>query len=276
MIQANDLIALFRQALDEKWGYIWGKSGQVWTQSQQDAATRDMTVRYGQKWVGRRVADCSGLFVWAFKQLGGSIYHGSNTMWNKYCVRQGSVSGTVSIRPGTAVFMVKDGNRHHVGLYVGGGKCIEAKGTQSGVVMSDLSRWDEWGELKDVDLTGMPAEEISVALPLLKKGSTGSAVKELQTALNQLAIFGTLEVDGIFGTATQHAVRSFQAHYGLTVDGIVGAQTWATLQTREPDEDEAKPDEPAEATGWAGMTLEQKVEDLNRRLLGMTGGDSIG
>ena len=56
MIKASDLIELFELALDEGWGYIWGTRGQTWTQASQDRATRDMTVRYGQKWVGRRVA----------------------------------------------------------------------------------------------------------------------------------------------------------------------------------------------------------------------------
>lgn len=33
MIKAIDLVLLFLQALAEGWGYIWGKSGQVWTQA---------------------------------------------------------------------------------------------------------------------------------------------------------------------------------------------------------------------------------------------------
>ena len=45
MIKAADLIAKFQYALDEKWGYIWGKSGQLWTQKDQNAASREMTVK---------------------------------------------------------------------------------------------------------------------------------------------------------------------------------------------------------------------------------------
>ena len=105
-IKASDLVRLFRQAREEEWGYIWGEAGGVWTQKEQDAATREKTVQYGQKWVGKRVADCSGLFRWAANELGGYIYHGSNTMWNTYTDpdMRGAVGGRMEIFPGTAVY----------------------------------------------------------------------------------------------------------------------------------------------------------------------------
>ena len=83
-ISSSELIAQFQTALRDGWGYIYGASGEVWTQAQQNAASREQTKKYGQKWVGHRVADCSGLFAWAFRQLGGYCYHGSNTMFRRY------------------------------------------------------------------------------------------------------------------------------------------------------------------------------------------------
>ena len=63
-VKATDVVKLFQKAYDEKWGYIWGASGQIHTQAAQDQATRAQTKKYGAKWVGKRVADCSGLFTW--------------------------------------------------------------------------------------------------------------------------------------------------------------------------------------------------------------------
>ncbi|MBR3870241.1 MAG: peptidoglycan-binding protein [Clostridia bacterium] len=59
---------------------------------------------------------------------------------------------------------------------------------------------------------------------ILSNGSSGSAVKELQTALNRIMNAG-LTVDGIFGNGTQQAVKNFQSKYGLSVDGIAGPNT---------------------------------------------------
>ncbi len=226
MINASDLIALFEQAHSEGWGYIWGRSGQVWTEANQKAATRAMTVKHGSKWIGKRVADCSGLFVWAFKQLGGSIYQGSNTIWNKYCSAKGTISQGMTLKPGTAVFLTKNGNRHHIGLLVGNNTVIEARGTAYGVVTSALSRWDEWGELKAVSYSEEKGEAVKMTI---QRGSTGEAVTALQNRL--IALGYAIAADGSFGQKTENAVRMFQASKGLTVDGICGPATWAAFDT---------------------------------------------
>ena len=90
-ISTQALVDKFQYALDNDWGYIWGTAGVMWTAAKQAAATREQTVQYGKKWIGHYVADCSGLFSWAFKQLGGFVYHGSNTMWDQYCTARGEL-----------------------------------------------------------------------------------------------------------------------------------------------------------------------------------------
>ena len=57
---------------------------------------------------------------------------------------------------------------------------------------------------------------------LLKNGSTGDLVKQLQTKLG-------LTPDGAFGPGTEKAVKEWQAKNGLTADGIVGEQTMAKM-----------------------------------------------
>jgi len=70
---------------------------------------------------------------------------------------------------------------------------------------------------------------------LLKKGSQGTAVKQLQATLNiwvqDSEIFpgSVLVEDGIFGPATERLVKFFQCRHFLETDGIVGNQTMACL-----------------------------------------------
>ena len=65
--------------------------------------------------------------------------------------------------------------------------------------------------------------------PTLRRGSLSNYVLIAQDDLNTLG-YRTGGLDGIFGAATQDAVRRYQASVGLAVDGIVGCNTWRSLQ----------------------------------------------
>lgn len=71
----------------------------------------------------------------------------------------------------------------------------------------------------------------TVVMPLVKRGSTGAAVEQLQEMLNAASYRNkkALEVDGEFGPLTQAQVIHFQMDRGLEPDGEVGPITWAAL-----------------------------------------------
>ncbi|MFD7666963.1 peptidoglycan-binding protein [Streptomyces sp. NPDC059788] len=62
----------------------------------------------------------------------------------------------------------------------------------------------------------------------ISRGSSGAAVKHAQCLLKWWG-FSPGAIDGVFGTRTENAVRNFQRAAGLSVDGIVGPNTWAVL-----------------------------------------------
>jgi len=67
-------------------------------------------------------------------------------------------------------------------------------------------------------------------MPLLQIGATGAVVASLQRVLDNGAAAGWSSpgpIDGDFGPLTRAAVEGFQAWGGVTVDGIVGDQTWS-------------------------------------------------
>jgi len=86
---------------------------------------------------------------------------------------------------------------------------------------------------------------------LLKRGSKGSQVKELQTALE-------LSADGIFGAGTDAAVRKFQSENGLTADGVVGTKTWEAIGI---DTDSEAAAEESQYTTKDGLVIERQYLD---------------
>ena len=77
-----------------------------------------------------------------------------------------------------------------------------------------------------------PAQTVQAAVgdTLLKVGTTGSDVVQLQTELNYLG-YNVGIVDGIFGSNTQAAVKAFQSAQSLSADGIVGPITGNQLNS---------------------------------------------
>ena len=71
---------------------------------------------------------------------------------------------------------------------------------------------------------------------VLRSGSTGTAVRELQFYLYLMSAYESsippVSIDGKFGADTERAVRAYQRFAGLTVDGVVGRTTWNSLYGR--------------------------------------------
>ncbi|MFE9642124.1 peptidoglycan-binding protein [Nocardiopsis alba] len=69
--------------------------------------------------------------------------------------------------------------------------------------------------------------------PVLRKGHTGTRVRQLQRALIKSGEkLPKYQDDGSFGTETQNALKSFQRKAGITVDGAYGPKSAAALRKR--------------------------------------------
>jgi peptidoglycan hydrolase-like protein with peptidoglycan-binding domain len=78
-----------------------------------------------------------------------------------------------------------------------------------------------------------PSPTQSIPKPVLKAGSQGDAVTELQAML-KLMSFYTGPINGLFDESTTAAVAKFQKAANLSADGIVGAETWNRLLPPSP------------------------------------------
>lgn len=98
--------------------------------------------------------------------------------------------------------------------------------TANGIV--DQKTWDALRKTSTVNLPKPTTKKDVSKYPTLKKGSTGSYVKELQNLLVKKG-YDPKGVDGTFGPGCEAAVKKYQKDKKLTIDGIVGQKTWNSL-----------------------------------------------
>ena len=103
---------------------------------------------------------------------------------------------------------------------------------------SDQSTWQDWTQDTVIDMTPRPVttadpnaqswqtstQDYNAGYPVLRVGSSGSDVSDLQSRLYELKYY-TGVIDGNYGLDTQTAVMEFQTRHGLTADGVAGRQT---------------------------------------------------
>lgn len=75
----------------------------------------------------------------------------------------------------------------------------------------------------------LPVFSASAAPAVLRRGSRGTEVKQLQGNLIMLGYLNDV-ADGIFGANTETAVKKYQSRNGLTSDGVAGAITNKAIQ----------------------------------------------
>jgi hypothetical protein len=119
-------------------------------------------------------------------------------------------------------------------------------------------------------LAHMGAQPVPVytGRPTLRHGDRGAFVLDLQDQLERINFF-LGKVDGIFGNLTREAVLAFQADHGLTVDGIVGQQTWAALAEAQPrpERDVTK----ADLEGSRTIKSADRISTMAGATVGVTG-----
>lgn len=255
----DQFIAYLQQQVDNHSIYVWGGQGEkspkiseAWIRSMETSATnanraiafwkRQVASGYGE---ALRAFDCSGLGVyWLYnlKRLYAYDVNADTMMRRCDKLQRGE------LRRGDWVFRVESSGRaYHIGYIVDDAlRVIEAKGRDDGVVKRSLtasgsSYWNRFGRplvfrediLSEQDQPssgGELPEKAAAEMPLLRRGSRGETVRRLQTLLIAAGFdCGVHGVDGIFGGNTLAAVRAYQSANRLSVDGIVGPKTWASL-----------------------------------------------
>ena len=166
-----DLVKYAKHAKEAGWGYVWGTYGQILTKNSFKSLLEQYPDEVGgyksfieQNWLGKRTADCGGLikgYVWLNVETK-QIEVGANglpALRADEIYAQATEKGAIGSMPeivGLAVW--KPG---HIGVYIGEGKVIEAMGTISGVVETNLegSSWTHWLKVPSITYVETEREE---------------------------------------------------------------------------------------------------------------------
>ncbi|MCW6092497.1 N-acetylmuramoyl-L-alanine amidase [Clostridium sporogenes] len=82
----------------------------------------------------------------------------------------------------------------------------------------------------NIKVDGIAGEATSNVAPIVKKGAKGGITKAIQKMLINIGYpVGSSGADGVFGDGTETAVKAVQKDCNLSVDGIVGKETWKAL-----------------------------------------------
>lgn len=222
--------------------YWYGTFGQAASKSLYNQKKNQYPKYYGWDYAGEtaKVHDCVGLikgYLWCNSpEDKAPVYNSSQdlsaNMMRDACITKGSMA-TMPEVPGVLVFM-----NNHVGVYIGNGEVIEARGHAYGVVKTKLNAraWTSWGYCPYVTYEAPKQEEpkptgtVTLDLPVLKRGAKGETVRSMQYLLmgngHDMEGYGA---DASFGGATERALKKYQSSNGLEADGSCGPKTWRKL-----------------------------------------------
>jgi peptidoglycan hydrolase-like protein with peptidoglycan-binding domain len=215
--------------------YVYGSKGEVLTDAKLEQLKRmyPSYIKDEKSKIGTWCTDCSGLISWCTGIVrGSSQYKESATKVLTIDKISQAVAGCFLWRSG------------HIGVYIGNGKCIEARGSAYGVVKTNVSDrtfthilWGKDIDYSNTNVTNNNDNKVNEwsSRPLLMNGSNSAVVMKLQAHLNAINFtVGNAGIDGKFGKGTESAVKQYQKYKGLSQDGKVGSRTWSALEDSLP------------------------------------------
>ena len=221
--------------------YIMGTNGKVFT----GAMYNDLTRRNPGGWftarrlpkvkaqIGKRTTDCHGLIEWFLAELAGGKWNYDTTADEAFeAAQEKDGIGSLPEQPGVCVRF-----SGHVGVYIGGGYVVEARGFEYGVCLTKLPErpWTHWYQHPKIRyaVKALPAPN-----PMKVGKTTGRySIVWLQLALNRQIAAGyitgpALAVDGVYGSKTAKAAAAYWQRKGWSKKAevwSVGANTVKAL-----------------------------------------------
>lgn len=204
----------------DRWGYVLGGQSELYTEElakrwgsiKRSGKTSVYFLTSAKQWFSppRRIVDCSGLIVQAFRtKIPDYTDRSANTFKAQF-----TVIGEIGAVPETAGLAVwKDG---HIGIYLGNGKVCESRGVAYGVVISDLKtqKWTHYGRLKGIEYDDAyvvfqkEQKAVTYQVYTVKKGDSLWAIaKKYKTTVAALAKLNDLKNPSLIHIGQQIKIK---------------------------------------------------------------------
>lgn len=192
-----------------RFGYVLSGQGEMytpelaqrWGKAKRAGKSLEYFVKDCAHWFGRKVVDCSGMIVEAIRVYEpGYGDRAANTFRSQF-TKRGKIADMPEI-PGLAVW--KDG---HIGIYIGNGKVIEARGYKYGVVESTLSsqEWKEWGQISGVTYSTKPAIE-TTGICTKAEANVYSEARNTSKVVGRMPLGAKIEIIKTWVNPTWHKI----------------------------------------------------------------------
>ena len=242
------------------WPYVWGSLGELDTPEKREYYMNRSSIgpkdaemirkrcqvlngtaalcsgcKYYPNGAKTRMFDCRGFTRWTLSQVGITLNGaGATSQWNDNS--NWEEKGEIKDMPDDVVCCVfkhikSTGKMDHTGLATKDQIIHCSVEVKRGKITD--SGWTHYAVPRRIREKVAPLPDTK---PTLRRGSKGEYVTLLQTMLIQRDYdVGKSGADGIYGAATEAAVKLYQADHGLKNDGITGPATWASLESGQTE-----------------------------------------
>ena len=185
-------------------GYVWGATGEKLTQEYLQRLLASFSEHIDEeivsKWMGKEVYDCAYFTKAAMKQVGITIGSGASSQWRKSKWEEKGKINTLPVNKVCILYRESPNAdpMQHTGIYLGDGTVVDARGSKTGVIHSNLTSygWTHWAIPQGLydNYEKEPEEVLPVIYQAVVTASSGTTVRMRASASSSATVLKAIKL----------------------------------------------------------------------------------